>query len=152
MTSSPATMPHTPSGFQSAVNLPNLTVSCTLGGTCGLAKLSDTWKNILESFVWSSNGWRCSTVIPDGPPAASRLADLKILRNRDSSKLNGVRGRCLTNSGGRGTLGSWASLTGPSKPPKYAENLGPLVLSPVPAWRKTTLPNEPALPPDRLCC
>ena len=110
---SPTTMPRTPPlGFSRAVIRPNRIASRTEDGTCPLDNFSPTWKNALRSRSMSNNGCKCSTVIPDGPPAAPRLADLKFRQKPASSKLKSDRGSGLDNSLGSGVRGSRGRLDG----------------------------------------
>ena len=100
---SPTTMPRTPPlGFSRAVIRPKRMASRTDDGTC----------NALRSRGMSRSGCKCSTFIPDGPPAAPRLADLKFRQKPISSKLKSDRGSGLDNSLGTGVRGSRGRLDG----------------------------------------
>ena len=113
LTMSPTTMPRTPPlGFWRAVMRPNRMASRTDVGTCALHNLSPAWKKALRSRGMSRRGCRCSTVIPEGPPAAPLLADLTFRQNPNSSKLKSACGSGLDNSLGSGVRGWRGRLVG----------------------------------------
>ena len=72
----------------------------------GHGDLSATWTNRCRSLGASNRGWRCSTVMPDGPPAAPRLADLRLRANCVASNLNVDCGLWCTSSSGTGLNGT----------------------------------------------
>ena len=85
---------------------PNRMASRTDVGTCALHNFSPAWKKALRSRGMSRRGCRCSTVIPEGPPAAPLLA------NPTSSKLKSACGSGLDNSLGSGVRGWRVRLVG----------------------------------------
>ena len=103
---SPATMPRTPPLLlRRAVDLPTRMTSTIDGGNSPRAKRSATLKRTRLSLGESSNGRKCSHVIPDGPPAAPFFADRKLRENSISSNSNGlwggIRGTSSRGLGGR---------------------------------------------------
>ena len=101
-----------PLGFWRAVMRPNRMASRTDVGTCALHNSAPAWKKALRSRGMSRRGCRCSTVIPEGPPAAPLLADLKFRQNPNSSKLKSACGSGLDNSLGSGVRGWRGRLVG----------------------------------------
>ena len=103
---SPATMPLTPpDGFCRAVNLPILTMSLMELGTAPLARSSNTTKSDCVSRGLSRRTRRCSIVIPEGPQAAPRLADLTLRLNRSLSNWKSTSGTWPRMSSGSGSRG-----------------------------------------------
>ena len=87
-------MPLTPpDGFCKAVSLPILTMSLMEVGTAPVC---------LEDCPGRGN---VSIVIPDGPPAAPRFADLTLRWNRSLSNWNSTSGTWPTMSSGKGSRG-----------------------------------------------
>ena len=74
-------------GFLNAVNLPRRMAS-RIDGDLSTGQPPRTVVETHTSRGTVSNGWRCSTVMPDGPPAAHLRADRTFRANWSTSRLN----------------------------------------------------------------
>ena len=69
-----------PSGLDKTVILPNFTILTTDSGISPRANFSATWKSNVRMSLHKSGG---SVVIPDGPAATPRRADLNLRDNTE---------------------------------------------------------------------
>ena len=105
-----------PSTLHSASGRPEsscLTVSTMEGRTSALANLSPRRNVECSADGWSKSGWRCSTVIPEGPAATRLRADLNFLLNFPSLEtlVNPLAADRVELRGGNfNTFQSWSGL------------------------------------------
>ena len=133
-------MPLTPPvGLRKAIIRPRRIPSTTSTGTSARTNSSAICHNISLSRALFKTTFKCSVVIPDGPPAAPLRPCRTHFKNLSWSRENCVAGLCRISSPGSGALNSGGLWRGSWGHPSWCHLLERMWL---PCWRELTQLNQ----------